>query len=62
VETISLNYLTGRAKKGQGTIESDKETVSWSRLPQAPLLRIDQVGNGMTFDPVARRVGTDETE
>lgn len=62
VETISLNYLTGRVKKGQGTIESDKETVSWSRLPQAPLLRIDQVGNGMTFDPVARRVGTDETE
>lgn len=62
VETVSINYLTGRVKKGQGTIESNKETVNWSRLPQAPLPRIDQVGNGMTFDPVARRAGIDETE
>lgn len=62
VETVSINYLTRRVKKGQGTIESDKETVSWSTLPKAPLPRIDQVGNGMTFDPVARRAGTDETE
>lgn len=62
VATVSINYLTGRVKKGAGTIESDKETASWSRLRQAPLLRIDQVENGMTFDPVARRAGAAETE
>lgn len=55
VETVSVNYLTGKVKHGKGSIDSEQEATSWSDIPRAPLLRIDQVGDGMGFDPVATR-------
>lgn len=59
VESISINYLTGKAKHGKGSIDSEKEATSWSNIPRAPLLRIDQIGDGMGFDPAAERERTE---
>lgn len=48
---LSINYLTRRVQISRGSIDSDKDKTSWSRLPPGPLLTIDQVGDGMEFDP-----------
>lgn len=50
LETVSVNYLTGRVKLTHGRIDSDDERVEWERLKPAPLLRLDQVGDGLAFD------------
>ncbi|RYD96210.1 MAG: hypothetical protein EOP61_18390 [Sphingomonadales bacterium] len=52
--TLSLNYLTRRAKTATGRTDSDKEKIVWSRLPAAPLLTLDAVGDGLAFDPDGR--------
>ncbi|MES2443593.1 MAG: hypothetical protein V4574_12250 [Pseudomonadota bacterium] len=51
MDTLSINYLTRRVKTAHGTTNSDKEKISWSTLPAAPPPTIEQVGNGMEFDP-----------
>lgn len=49
---LSVNYLTHRARIAVGNFESDGPTdVRWIRLPRRPLLTIDQVGDGLAFDP-----------
>jgi hypothetical protein len=53
-QTLSINYLTRRVRIGQGSIESDREKVRWSTRPGGALLTIDQVGDGMTFNPERR--------
>jgi len=55
IEGLSINYLTRRAKRSQGTIESDAEKSRWETLPRAPLLSLDEVGDGLEFDPDSRR-------
>ncbi|WP_141693990.1 hypothetical protein [Methyloligella halotolerans] len=50
LETTSSDYLTGRVKLTHGRIDSDEEAVEWERLKPAPLLRLDQVGDGLNFD------------
>ncbi len=55
IEGLSINYLTRRAKRTQGTIESDAETARWETLPRGPLLSLDEVGDGLEFDPDSRR-------
>jgi hypothetical protein len=56
METVSVNYLTGRVKLTHGRIDSDDERVEWERLKPAPLLRLDEVGDGLAFDrPGAER-------
>ena len=54
MQTLSINYLTRRVRNGRGSIESDQEKVRWSILPAGALLTIDQVGDGMTFNPERR--------
>jgi hypothetical protein len=49
---ISVNYLTGKMKRTTGSIENDKTKIRWRTLPKRPLLTIDQIGDGMEFDPV----------
>jgi hypothetical protein len=49
---ISVNYSTGRMKISTGSIENDKTKVRWRTLPKRPLLTVDQIGDGMEFDPV----------
>lgn len=51
---ISINYLTRRMKRSQGTIESDVEKTRWETLPRGPLLGLDEVGDGLEFDPEQR--------
>jgi hypothetical protein len=48
---ISVNYLTGKMKTTMGSIENDKTTARWRTLARQPLLTIDQIGDGMDFDP-----------
>ncbi len=55
IEGLSINYLTRRAKRSQGTIESDAEKTRWETLPRGPLLGLDEVGDGLEFDPDSRR-------
>ncbi len=50
-EEVSINYLTGRAKLGQGSIEDDALKVTWKTIPQRALMTIGDVGNGLEFDP-----------
>lgn len=51
MDTISINYLTRRVKHSHGNIANDKTTVTWTRLPPGPPLTIEQVGDGLAFDP-----------
>lgn len=51
MEKLSINYLTRRVQIVRGTIDSEKTKTSWSTIPARPLPTIDQIGNGMEFDP-----------
>lgn len=51
MEALSINYLTRRAKVTEGSISESQQRTRWSTMPARPLLTIDQVGNGMAFDP-----------
>lgn len=48
---ISINYLTRRMKRNTGHISDDNVKVTWKTLPQKPLLKIDQIGEGLMFEP-----------
>lgn len=55
IEGLSINYLTRRAKRTVGSIESDAEKTRWETLARGPLLSLDEVGDGLEFDPDSRR-------
>lgn len=48
---VSINYPAGRAKRTHGATDSDKVDTSWETLSARPLLSLDQIGDGMAFDP-----------
>jgi hypothetical protein len=49
---VSVNYLTGRVKLSTASIAEDrKATVRRGTLLRRTLLTIDQIGDGMDFDP-----------
>jgi hypothetical protein len=48
---ISINYATGKLKRSTGTIESDKLKERWQTLPPHAPLSLDEIGDGMDFDP-----------
>jgi hypothetical protein len=48
----SINFLTRRISTVQSSIDVEKDPAPvWTRLPDGPLLTIDQVGDGLEFDP-----------
>lgn len=50
-ETISVNYLTGRAKQVTGSMEDDvDDTTTWHRVASSSAV-FDTVGNGLEFTP-----------
>jgi hypothetical protein len=49
--SLSINFVTRRARIATGRIESDAERVRWSRIRAGPLLTIDEIGDGLEFDP-----------
>lgn len=51
---ISINYLTRRVRTETGRIDTDRGQVRWSALAPAPLPTIDQIGDGLAFDPDKR--------
>jgi hypothetical protein len=48
---VSVNYSTRRMKRTIGTISSDTDKVIWTTLPRKPLPTIEQVGDGLEFEP-----------
>ncbi|MET0247469.1 MAG: hypothetical protein ABW182_12020 [Sphingomonas sp.] len=50
-QKLSINYLTRRVQIVRGMIDSEKTRTSESTIPARPLPTIDQIGNGMEFDP-----------
>lgn len=50
-ETVSVNYLSGRMSVAKGRIDDDKEKTVWKKAPAAKGPTIDQIGDGLEFDP-----------
>jgi hypothetical protein len=48
---VSINYLARKMKRTMGNIASDATKIRWMALPPRALLTIDQVGDGLAFDP-----------
>ncbi len=48
---LSINYFTRKVRIEHGTIDSDKVTVRWSRLPGSGLPTLDAIGDGLAYDP-----------
>lgn len=48
---VSVNYLAGRAKISTGNIGTDREKVRWTRLHSRRVPTVDEVGDGLIFDP-----------
>lgn len=48
---ISINYPTGRVKISKGNISSDRDKVRWTTLRRRIAPTIDEVGDGLAFDP-----------
>jgi hypothetical protein len=47
----SINYSTGQAKLTTGSIESDEENVRSKSLPSREPITIEQIGDGIEFEP-----------
>jgi hypothetical protein len=47
----SINYLTHKAKITTGSIEHDRKKIIWKKLPKAELIRLDDIEDGLSFDP-----------
>ena len=50
MDTLSINYLTRRINIAQGSVSDDLKT-RWSTIASQTLLTIDDVGDGLEFDP-----------
>lgn len=52
IEVVSMNYLTSRAWREHGSISDEgKPERIWSRMEKERLLCLEEVGNGLEFDP-----------
>jgi hypothetical protein len=51
MSTVSVNYLTKKAKITTGNVENDETTVSWKTIRTPSLLCLDAVGDGLDFSP-----------
>ena len=50
-EEVSINYLTGRKVLKTGTIESDAQKTTESRIARKPLIDLTAIDDGLMFDP-----------
>lgn len=51
VEEVSINYLTGKVQISTGTIEDDKLKDKWRKIAKKKLLLLEEIGDGLAFDP-----------
>ncbi|RZJ29909.1 MAG: hypothetical protein EON85_06010 [Brevundimonas sp.] len=57
----SVNLLTGRVSTVRSTIDVDKDPPAvWSTRPVGPLLTIDQLGDGLEYNPTADDADVEE--
>lgn len=49
--SLSINFLTRRARLSAGHIDEDADVVRWRRLRPRPLATLDRIGDGEEFDP-----------
>lgn len=55
-QTTSINYITGVAEIEKGTIEKDEPDLRSKRhIGRKALLSIEQIGNGLEFEPFGSR-------
>jgi hypothetical protein len=47
----SINYLTGKVRIATGDKDNEGSNVRWKTVPKRALATIEQVGDGMAFDP-----------
>ena len=47
----SVNYLTRRMSVTTGQVSDDREAVEWRRAPEGGPIWLEDVGNGLMFDP-----------
>lgn len=52
--SVSINYSTGRMETATGRIENDADIVRKRNLPRRALLTVEDIGDGLAFDPVRR--------
>lgn len=50
-QSLSVNFLTRRAKMTAGYIDREDEQVRWRRVPARPPLALGAIGEGELFDP-----------
>ncbi|WP_369976395.1 hypothetical protein [Xanthomonas bundabergensis] len=55
VSELSVNYLTGKAKLSKGSIEDAALRTTWRQLPRQALRCLQQIGDGLAFDPGVER-------
>jgi hypothetical protein len=51
VRSVSINYATRRMERSIGKISDDANKVTRTTLPAKPLLTMQQVGDGLAFQP-----------
>lgn len=51
IDQVSVNYSTRKMKRSTGHISSDTDKVRRTSLPPKPLLTMEQVGDGLAFEP-----------
>jgi hypothetical protein len=52
IDTLSVNYISGRYSRAKGSIESDNDTIRWHRLAKGTKpMALDQIKDGMEFEP-----------
>jgi hypothetical protein len=51
-ETISVNFVTGRAKRTTGSMEDDvADSTRWKRLPAQKAPDLASIGDGLAYEP-----------
>lgn len=50
-KTVSINFLTGQMQVKTGNIGMDEEKTRTVRIGKTPLIDLDQIGDGLMFDP-----------
>jgi hypothetical protein len=50
----SVNYLTGRVEITTGSIENDATKTVTKKLKKAPMLKLQDIGSGLDFEPLSQ--------
>jgi len=60
VEELSINFSTRKAKIGTGTADSDTTSTRWVKSSALKVLSIEQIGDGLEFDPLPQSPSAEE--